>query len=527
MANTPIPMSKLKHLLKLHHLGRSKLEISTITGVSRNTIKKYLAVLSELDLTWEELSAKTDHELDVLFCQEPPSAPDKRLVALHAFFETHDKRLRQRGMTLTRLYEIYSRDTADYFGKTAYYKHYRIWKQRTRPSMRIEHKAGDKVFVDYAGERLEYIDPTSGEVCRAEVFVAILGASQLTYVEATASQKVEDFISSCQNALHYFGGAPTAIVTDNLKSAVIKSHRYEPKLNENFEAFADHYGMAVLPARAYKPKDKALVEGAVKITYTKIYAALPRRLPVGLEMLNERIAELLKTYNTGQFSGRDYSRLEQFRELEEACLQPLPQNRFELRRSLQASVAKNGHINLGPDKHYYSVPYAFIGKKVRVFYNNDQVEVFYRHQPIARHKRVRTPYQYTTDQDHLASHHQVISEWSPEYFRERARAISPEVEHYISMVLLRKQHPEHAFKSCQGILGFARRLGPQRLIKACRRADSFGLYHYKAIEEILKKGLDLQEDASEPRSMPAHNNIRGKDYYASVDSSLSQEQSHD
>ena len=144
MANTPIPMSKLKHLLKLHHLGRSKLEISTITGVSRNTIKKYLAVLSELDLTWEELSAKTDHELDVLFCQEPPSAPDKRLVALHAFFETHDKRLRQRGMTLTRLYEIYRRDTADYFGKTAYYKHYRIWKQRTRPSMRIEHKAGDK-----------------------------------------------------------------------------------------------------------------------------------------------------------------------------------------------------------------------------------------------------------------------------------------------------------------------------------------------------------------------------------------------
>ena len=297
MANNPIHMSKLRHVLKLYCHGTTTLQISTTTGISRNTIKKYIAVLRNLRTTWDEVSRLSDKDLQELFCKELDDTPDARLVILHDFFKQHDKRLRQRGMTLLRLWEQYIRDHEHGYHVSAFYRHHRLWKRRAKPSMHMEHTAGDKMFVDYTGVRLKVVDHESGEITPVEVFVAILGASQLTYVEATASQRAEDFITCCEHALHYFGGAPQAIVPDNLKSAVTKSNRYEPQLNENFAAFADHYGMAVLPARAYKPKDKALVEGAVKITYNKIFASLPAELPTSLEQLNASIQSLLIAYN--------------------------------------------------------------------------------------------------------------------------------------------------------------------------------------------------------------------------------------
>ena len=345
--------------------------------------------------------------LNALFCKEPDDAPDARLEALHAYFKQHEKRLRQRGMTLLRLWEQYSRDHEHGYHVSAFYRHHRLWKRRAKPSMHMEHRAGDKMFVDYTGVRLKVVDPETGVITAVEVFVAILGASQLTYVEATASQRAVDFITCCENALHYFGGAPQAIVPDNLKSAVTKSNRYEPQLNENFAAFADHYGMAVLPARAFKPKDKALVEGAVKITYNKIFASLPTEMPTSLEQLNASIQSLLIAYNSTVFKGRSYSRLDQFLEFELAVLQPLPQHRFEMRNSRVVTVMKNGHIHLQVDKHYYSVPYAYISKKVRVIYSTSNVEIFYKYELIAAHARERKAHNYTTDAAHLASQHRI------------------------------------------------------------------------------------------------------------------------
>lgn len=293
MANKPIAMSKLRQVLKLYCQGQFKLQISTLTGLSRNTVKKYIHVFHGLRTTWEEISLLSDKELDALFCNEPEPFVDTRLAVLHEFLTIQEPRLNQRGMTLFRLWEVYHLEYPDGFKITSFYRHYKLWNRRVHPSMHMNHKAGDKVFVDFTGEKLDVIDPASGELKAMEVFVAILGASQLTYVEATESQRVEDFIGCCENGIHYFGGAPNAIVPDNLKSAVIKSNRYEPKLNENFEAFADYYGMTVLPARAYKPKDKALVEGAVKIAYQRIFAALPREPATSLPELNERIRALL------------------------------------------------------------------------------------------------------------------------------------------------------------------------------------------------------------------------------------------
>lgn len=514
MANNPILMSKLRHVLKLHCQGQNKLQISITTGLSRNTVKKYIRVFTGLKTTWEDINQLSDKELDEQFCVEPELVVDGRLAPLHDFLNAQEKRLRQRGVTLLRLWEVYQVQFPEGFKVTAFYRHYNLWKKRAHPSMHMVHKAGDKVFVDYTGEKLPVLDPESGEIRLMEIFVAILGASQLTFVEAVETQRVEDFIACSENALHYFGGTPNAIVPDNLKSAVTKSNRYEPKLNENFEAFADYYGMAVLPARAYKPKDKALVEGAVKIAYIRIFASLPKELPTSLEELNARIRVLLDAHNQTRFKGRNYSRLEQFEEMERATLQPLPEKRFELRSSSVATVMKNGHVCLGADKHYYSVPYGYISKKVRVLYSKSVVEIFYKYESIAQHQRVRSAHNYTTDPSHMATQHQVLAEWNPDYFMEQARGIGKDVEYYIAQVLNKKPHPEQAYKSCQGILSFGKRVGHQRLIKACQRAHAYGLYHYRAIEDILNRGMDLfdlEEDRQLP--MPKHDNIRGKDYY--------------
>lgn len=507
-------MSKLRHVLKLHCQGHSKLSISTLTRVSRNTVKKYLSVFTALHTTWEEVSLLSDKDLDELFCKEPEIVLDQQLQQLYDFFKSNEQRLKKRGVTRLALFRDYCELIPEGYKQTSFYYHFNLWNRRAQPSMHMTHKSGDKMFVDFTGEKLEVVNPQSGELKKVEVFVAILGGSQYTYVEAVETQRVDDFISCCENALHFFGGAPNAIVPDNLKSAVIKTNRYEPKLNENFEAFADHYSMVVLPARAYKPKDKSLVEGAVKIAYMRIFAMLPKDLATSLEELNTRIWLLLNDHNNQKFKGRNYSRIQQFEESEKQVLQELPKTRFELRSSAVATVMKNGHVSLSVDKHYYSVPYGYIGKKVRVLYSKSLVEVFYKYEPIAKHVRLRSSHNYTTDPAHLATQHQVMAEWNPDYFLEQARHIGKEVEFYIAQVLQKKHHPEQAYKSCQGILSFAKRVGKQRLIKACQRAHAYGLYHYRAIEDILNKGLDLfdlEEDKQLP--MPTHENIRGKNYY--------------
>lgn len=514
MANKPIQMSKLRQALKLYFQGESKLRISALTGISRNTLKKYLSILTAYKTSWSDIELLDDKQLDELFCKEPEKIVDERLSTLHEYFTNHDKRLRKRGMTLLRLWDEYRLQYPEGFATTSFYHYYNLWKRRAKPSMHMEHTAGEKIFVDFTGQKLNIVDTETGEIKDVEVFVAVLGASQYTYVEAVESQKVEDFIGCCENALRFYGGSPNIIVPDNLKAAVTKSSRYEPKLNENFEAFADHYNMVVLPARAYKPKDKSLVEGAVKITYMKIFATLSDTPCTSLEELNEQIRLRLEEYNSTNMKGRPYSRKDQFNEIEKATLQELPENHYELRRSLNVTVAKNSHVCLSADRHYYSVPFSFIHKKVKVLYSKSQVQVYYKYDLIATHKRIRSPYNYTTELTHLASQHQILTDWNPEFFLQRAREVSPDVEYYIDQVLRKKQVPEQAYKSCQGILSFAKRIGHERLTKACQRAHAYGLYHFRAIEEILKKGLDLHDLEQEQQlSMPLHENIRGKDYY--------------
>lgn len=513
MANQCINMSKLRQIIKLYCQRDGTRKISEATGVSRNTVKKYIRQFRFLKTTWKELSELSDKEIEDLFHEEPLIKPSERLEKLFGYFPYAEKRLKQRGMTLQLLWIAYAEKNPGGYQSSAFYNHFKQWKRRSHPSMHMIHKAGDKMFVDYTGEKLQITDITTGEITSVEVFVAILGASQFTYVQAVESQDMEDFIMCCENALHFFGGAPSAIVPDNLKSAVTKSSRYEPQLNENFEAFADHYGMSVLPARTYKPKDKALVEGAVKITYNRIYTRLHDKVFSSVKLLNESIWELLNKHNEINFQGRSYSRKVQFDEMEKLALQALPDARFEMRKQVMVTVMKNGHVCLHSDKHYYSVPYSYIGKKIKLLYSKSKIEIYYKYAMIATHQRIKSPHNYTTDPAHMASHHLYLTDWNPDRFLSDAHQIHKDVGFYIEQVLLRKPHPEQAYKSCQGILSFAKRLGKERLIQACRRAHEYGQYHYKIIESILQRNLDQCDIEDDPIHMPAHENIRGENYY--------------
>ena len=515
MSNKLIIMVKARSILRYYTQGVSKKMISEKTGVTRNTVKKYIRQYIAMDKPLEELEKLTDTELEKLFMCEPQREPGERYKEMIAFFPEMEKALKRKGGTRQRQWEQYIEQHPDGYRHSQFKQHYNIWSKRVNTAMHIEHKAGDKMYVDYAGSKLEYVDEFSGEVFPVEVFVAILGASQLTYVEASSSQEKENFISSCENALHYYTGAPQAIVTDNLKSAVTKSSKYEPTLNEMFRDFVGHYNMTALPAGPYKPKHKALVEGAVKIIYRTIYATINEKTFHSLEGLNTAIKEALEEHNNRLLKGRSYSRRQMFEEIEKQELQPLPEYRYQSKIKRIVTVSKNNHICLSDDKHYYSVPYRYMGKKVINLYNHDEVEIFHKYERIAVHKRDYKPYGYTTIDDHLASRNRFMTDWNPEHFIQRASFIGAETKEYIIKILDKKQHPEQAYKSCQGILSFALRAGNDRLNKACSRAMLFNDFSYSTIRSIIEKKLDLLDgDTDENKTdMPSHKNIRGSGYY--------------
>lgn len=515
MANKTIRMSKVRQILRLFVQGKSKKQISELTASSRNTVRKYLHKFIQERITYEEVEQMSDQQLDQLFGYIEPPLKDQRYEHLKLLLPELEKQMKRKGVTITMLWEHYRQLYPEGYRITQFYKYYRQYCKGLQPVMHLEHKAGDKVYIDFTGEKLSIIEKDSGELIPVEVFVAVLGCSQLTYVEAVYSQKKEDLIRACENALHYFGGVPAAIVPDNLKSAVTKSNRYEPSINEAFADFAEHYGTVVLPARAYRPKDKALVEGMVKIIYHNIYPAVKMLVCYSLKELNETIHQQLEQLNNTLFKGRDYSRRQQFEEIEKTVLHSLPVYRYEFKQQAIVTVMKNGHVCLSMDKHYYSVPYRFIGKKVKILFTSSRVDIYYHYERIATHGRSHRKYHYTTTIDHLASAHRYLSEWTPEKFIEQAKTIHEEVAEYLELVIEAKQHPEQAYKSCSGILSLARKVGHQRLTNACRRARSYGVFNYPIIIQILDKNLDQSDEqqTEDLLPMPEHHNIRGSGYY--------------
>lgn len=507
-------MKKVRLILRMYTEGVSKKTISEKSGCSRNTVKKYIRQFIAMGKPFEELNQLNNTSLEELFKTEA-ALPNGKLDILRSYFPQMEKALKRKGVTREQLWRQYISEHPEGYRLSQFKDYYNRWRKQSTGVMHIEHKAGDKMQVDYAGNRLEIVDLDTGELRQVEVFVAILGASQLTYVDASLSQKKEDFIQSCENALHYFGGVPQAIVTDNLKSAVIKSDRYEPTLNEAFRDFTLHYGLSALPAGAYKPRHKALVEGMVKIIYRVIYPVIRQQRYTSLEEMNRDILVELDKFNKQLMKGRPYSRRMLFEETERETLQPLPAHCFEIRHKKVATVMKNNHVSLSVDKHYYSVPYQYIGKKVKLFFNQDDVEIYYQYEKIASHRRNYRPFRYTTLSEHLASSHKYITDWTPERFIAMAEKIGASTQVFIQKVLEKPQHAEQAYRSCQGIINLARRVGNERLNSACARADYFGEYSYKTVKTILERKLDFTDHSKDDdiKTIPLHSNIRGKKYY--------------
>ncbi len=513
MANTQIEMRKVKRIFKLYSAGVSKRQISKQLGLSRNTVTKYIHFFKRYQLTGYEISEMTLEELHKLFkSDQKPKSP--QLLTLEKYFPYFDKELRKTGVTKQLLWQEYYAKHPDGFKLSQFRYWYREWCKDVSPVMHFTHKAGDKLFIDYTGKKLHIVDKHTGEIHNLEVFVCVLGSSQYTYVEARESQKKEDFIACVENALWYYGGVPQALVPDNLRAAVTKSSRYEPKVNETFADFAEHYETAVLPTRAYKPRDKAIVENTVRIIYTRVFAPLRNQTFHTQKDINKAILELLDVHNKMSFRGREYSRYSLFKEIESVELKPLPVKRYEIKSYAKATVHKNSHIYLSKDKHYYSVPYQHIGKHVKVIFSNSLVEIFHKEQRLTAHARQRKKYGYTTLKEHMPSHHQFVSEWNSEKFIAWANTIGSHCKEYIMVILDKKQHPEQSYKSCLGILHLAKKVGNERLNNACKRALGYQAYNYNMVNRILNKGWDrLDENLEENIEIPNHNNIRGGNYY--------------
>jgi len=515
MANNKITMRKVRELLRLKfEQGLSNRQAAKAVGIGKTAASEYIAGFIKSGLSLDQAMSLSDQNLlvalNIHLHQE-----NSRYNTLFKLFPYIEKELKRTGVTLQLLWQEYREGYPDGYGYSQYCHHFYQWRKAQKVSMHIEHKAGDKLYVDFTGKKLPVVDPQTGEITEHEVFVAVLGCSQLAYIEAVPSQQKADWAYVNENAFRFLQGVPRAIVPDCLKTAVNKSDKYEPEINETYQDFARHFNTVILPARALHPKDKALAENFVKNAYQSIYAPLRNQIFYSLEELNEALWEQLDKFNKRNFQGRDTSRLQLFNDVEKNQLKPLPVEAYELKEFSKMKVQYNHHVFLKADKHYYSVPFQLTGKKVLVSYSARSVEIFYNNQRVAIHKRSKIPYHYSTKDEHRPKNHQYITKWSPARFIDWAKSISPEVEQVIKNVLDSRPHPEQAYKSCMGILNLKKKYELEHLIKACKKALETNCNTYKFIKNTLEnKTFNLsREEELNQLQIPFHENIRGKEFY--------------
>lgn len=514
MANQIISMTKLKKFLKLSLEGKSQRQIRVLTGMSRNTIKKYREVIQTHPLSARELLKLSDKELYSIVYPASEDKPEHDM--LYSLFPQMDVQLSRVGVTKLMLWEQYKENYPDGVQYSQFCEHYRRYEKSQQITCVLEHKAGDKMMVDYAGKKLHLTDPQSGEKRPVEFFVAILPCSQYTYAEASYTQQTPDFLHCLGNALQWFGGVPQAIVTDNLKPSVNRSSKYDPEINHSMADFATHHDTAVLPTRARKPKDKALVESAVNILYTRVYAPLHDKVFYSLADLNKAIRELVTKHNQQNFQGKMTSRQQQFESMEKDTLKELPRSPFELKRYCLAKVHPNCHVLLGEDKHHYSVPYQYTGKKVEIGYTSQTVEIYYKYERIAVHQRTRVQFRYTTNESHLHPRHRFYQNWSEEYFMRQGMKTGPHTHRLMEQIFLQCKHPEQGFKTCQGVLQLAIKHGKERIEQAALICLEYDHVSYRKLDRILTVYGDdfLSRDDNElPPLVIEHGNVRGHSYY--------------
>jgi hypothetical protein len=504
----------IRKILHLHESGKSIRWISRELDKHRKTVAFYINRFGELQITSEELSQKTDFQIAALFeCEQLES--DSKHEHFIKFVEVHRVDRNKPGYTILNLFKIYQQSHPDGYGRSQFYDRYSKLVNEEKGSVRIPHKYGDKLFIDFAGKSLSIIDKTTGEIQEAKVFVGILPASNYTYVEAVTNEKKETLISATGNCLEFIDGVPACIVPDNLKSAVSKASKFEPILNKSFKDMADHYDTVINPTRSYSPKDKAMVEGMVRIVYQEIYFPLRNMVFFSLHELNKEIGKYLSILNNKPLSNRTESRHDLYIQ-EKEYLKPLPKEKYEMWDYKKAKVQKMGYVFLSAIKNYYSVPYRYIGKQIELRYNASILEVYYRSERIATHKISEAKGYYTTITEHLCSANQYYLEWSPSFFIAKASKVGMAVEQYIKELIHQSQYPEVAYRQSLGILSLQKKYGTERLNDACEMAGNHKKRSYTMIKQILENRTDIiwKDAASEVQVViPLHENIRGKETY--------------
>lgn len=494
-------------------------EIARALKIGRPAVAKYWEAFTRSNLTYDQIREMSDVQfLEIM--EGPKKKVAERLQVLIGYFPEIVRELKKTGVTLELLWNEYKQKHPDGYQYSQFCYHFEIWRKSCDIYMHIDHKPGEEMYVDYTGDKLIIVEPETGARKAVEVFVAILGASGLTYAEGSLSQNKEDWMKSNERALWYFGGVPRAIVPDNLKSAVTKSDAYEPGINAQFDDFAEYYGTVILPARARKPRDKALVENAVRIVYRRIFAPLRNRTFYSLDDLNQAVFELLEVHNNRKYQKLPYSRREFFEQTERESLKSLPACKYPHKTFQHATVQFNYHVWLKEDRNYYSVPYLLKQKNrdcdVLIMYDDRTVTISYENVRVARHVRNRTMNHYTTDPDHMPPHHRFSRDWSPERFLNWANGIGPDVAGVIERILKTVKHPEQAYKRCLGLLNATKKVGSAVLDRACRRANEYGIC---SLNRILSMASQLIEEDAQPElswntGIPEHDNIRGSGYYS-------------
>jgi len=512
MARKRIPMRKIKETLRLRFdCDLSERSIGRALNVPPGTVHDYLVRAKTAGLSWPLPEGLTDTELNRLLYTRPEQEPGQTKPVPD--WRVIHQELARKYVTRQLLWEEYVEEHPDGYSYSRFCELYREWAKQLHPTMRLDHKAGEQAFVDYSGAKIPYIDPETGELLKAPLFVAVLGFSSYTFCEAHAAQDLGNWIAGHVNAFTYWDGVPEIAVPDNTKTGVTNPCRYEPNLNPTYHEMAMHYGVAIIPTRVRHPRDKAKVESAVLAAERRVMAPLRDKLFVGLGALNTAIREQREALNDRGMRHLGKSRRELFEEIDKPALKPLPSRPFETGVWKTARVAIDYHVQY--EWHYYSVPYQLIHQEVEIRATVRTVEVFHNGLRICSHRRSSRRGGHTTCTEHMPKAHREYVEWTPERLVRWAEKTGPQTAKLVKAVMEVRDHPQQGFRSCLGIMRLAKDYPVARMEAAAQRALHYGLLSYKGLKRILESGLDGVSTEDEPDLPPAppHANVRGEEYY--------------
>lgn len=522
MAGKLTRMSKIKQVLQLHREGFSNRRIASHLGLYKETVNGYIRKIKDCNFDIDSLLKQDDPILEKTLSAGSPAYTEDRFHVFKDKIPHFESELRRPHVKRYTLWEEYIKEHPDGYRYSQFCYHLKQMIVARHPSAILEHFPGKELQIDFAGDTLFYVDPETGEKIKVQVFIACLPYSGYSFAKAVLTQNTEDFLYALSCALQYFGGCPKILIPDNLKSAVIKADRYEPDLNKALEDFGNHYDFTILPARVRKPKDKASVENLVNIIYSRVYAKLRNMTFFSIEELNEAIEEKVREHNQTRMQQKGYSREEKFLAEEKKELKTLPESGFELKYYAALRVAVNNCIYLGRDKHYYSVPYAYIGQETSVIYTRTLVSVYCDGKLIATHPR-KIGYGYSIIKEHLCSTHQHYRERSPEYYIRIAEKRSEPLAVLIKRNFEIEEVPEKIYKRCDGLLSLQRKTDPSVFEKACSYALDNDIITYQSLRAIIEKktyrespeeeNMDATRKKQEEEKRPYHENIRGREYY--------------